>query len=387
MTVAAIAPLGDFPPLVQPAWAPVQLVAVPDTGIENRLAEAAELARGADLEAALELLDELWPAARHLPELALRHRLATAWVEMYRGNLDIADELLMHAEAIVDSPLFDAVDRAAVLYRRGCLTLQQAHVAEATMLFTRALETNARSGKQSAALAAEALDWRSRCHQLRRDWDAAAHDAEASLALAEDDHARANALFQISLVAERQQQWLLARFYAEQALGLYRAENDELRTARVLNNLGGIAFLLGDVAEAERLLVEAASTAEAAGSDADVAQATSSLAQVLLENGRPGEARVLAIRAVEILDGRVDFLDELGNAQLVVARSFAADGDATSAEHWFGCTEATFSSFGATSQLAAAWMARADLAHVDGDLEEAAALYRRAAETLQDFHF
>jgi tetratricopeptide (TPR) repeat protein len=387
VNVAAIAHVGDFPHLVHPVPAPVQLVAVPDTDIESHLAEAEELARGADREAALDLLDELWPAARHVPALALRHRLATAWIEMYRGDLDLAGELLTHAEAIVDSPLFDAVDRAQVLYRRGCLTLQQSHIAEATMLFTRALETNTRSGRQSSTLAADALNWRSRCHQLRRDWDAAARDAEASLELAEDDHTRANALFQISLVSERQRQWLLARFYGEQALELYRAEGDRLSSARILNNLGGIEFLLGDVEAAERHLVEAASEAEAAGSDADVAQATSSLAQILLEAGRAGDARVLALHAVEMLEGRVDFFDELGNAQLVVARAFAADDEVASAEHWFGIAEATFTSFGGTSQLAAAWMARGDLAHVDGDLTEAAALYKRAAEALQDFHF
>jgi tetratricopeptide (TPR) repeat protein len=385
--VAAIAHVSDLPPLVQPAWAPVQLVVVPDTDVENRLAEAEDLARGADRDAAFDLLEELWPAARHVPALALRHRLATAWVEMYRGELDTADELLVHAEAIVDSTVFDAVDRARVLYRRGCLTLQQAHVAEATILFTRALETNARSGKASTSLSADALNRRSRCHQLRRDWDTAARDAEASLELAEDDHTRANALFQISLVAERQKQWFLARFYGEQALELYRGEDDRLSSARVLNNLGGIEFLLGDVEAAERHLIEAASEAEAAGSDADVAQATSSLAQVLLEAGRVGDARTLALRAVDMLDGRIDFFDELGNAQLVVAKSFAADNEVASAERWFGAAEATFTSFGGTSQLAAAWMARADLAHVYGDLTEAAALYRRAAEALQDFHF
>jgi len=385
--VAAVAQVSEYPPLVQPVRARAQLAEPPDREVDDLLAEAEKLARGNEHDAALELLESLWAAVRHTPELALRHRLATSWAEMYRGRLDSAAELLRCADAIVQSPQFDAVDRAHVLYRRGCVAFQLADVADATALFTRALETNARSGKPSASLSADILNWRSRCYQLRRDWAAAGRDAEASLELAGDDRTRANALFQVSLVAERQQQWLLARFYAERALELYRSEGDTLSTARILNNLGGLAFLLGDVAAAERRLAEAADSAKAAGSDADVAQATSSLAQVLLEDGRPEEARALALRAAGMLAGREDFLDELGNAQLVAAKSFAADGDPASARAWFGRAEQTFASFGSKSHLAAAWIARGDLAAATGDLAEAARLYRSAAEALQDLHF
>jgi predicted negative regulator of RcsB-dependent stress response len=42
---------------------------------------------------------------------------------------------------------------------------------------------------------------------------------------------------------------------------------------------------------------------------------------------------------------------------------------------------------GSRSHLAAAWTAEGDAYAELGDTEAAAALYRRAAETLQDFHF
>jgi Flp pilus assembly protein TadD len=194
-------------------------------------------------------------------------------------------------------------------------------------------------------------------------------------------------MFQASLVAERQRQWLLARFHAEQALEIYRAYGDTLSEARILNNLGGIDFLLGDVDGAEKSLLEAASTAAAAGSDADIAQATSSLAQVYLRTGRTAGARTHAHAALDLLAGRTDFLEEIGNAQLVVAKSHAAEQDPVAACTWLDHADRTFTQLDSTSHLAEVCIVRGDLARSLGAEQEAADYYRQAAESLQDFHF
>jgi tetratricopeptide (TPR) repeat protein len=392
MTAAAHA--FEAPPLIAPISFAPTLTAVPplstDTSIEQRLADAERLAETNHHELALGRLEELWSDVRHEPALALRHRLAEAWSEMYCGRLDRSNELLRQAESLANLPAFDAADRAQVLYRLGCVALKQADVAEAIALFTRGLETNQRSSRPSDLLTAQILEWRSRCYQFGRDWGAALRDAERSLELATslgDELAQAHALFQASNVAERQRQWLLARCYAEQALALYRKHGDVRAAAKMLNNLGGIDFLLGDVAAAERTLEDAALTAAEADSCADVAQAVSSLAQVYLRTGRPQEARVRAQRAVEILDGRPDFVDELGNAQLIVAKALAEEGDRVNAVGWLDCAEHSFTTLGSTSHLAMTWVARGDLARSGGDVETAAALYRHAAEALQDWHF
>jgi len=377
----------EEPPFVTQA---AVLTLLPGGDVERRLSDAELLTRDNNHAAALDKLEALWPDVQEDAALALRHRLATAWAEMYQGRLDIAAGLLAQADSIVQSPHFDAADRAAVLYRTGCVALKRLEIAEAISLFTRALETNVRSARPSTLLAADIRNWRSRCYQLRRDWDAAARDAEASLELAAEagcDRTRAHAMFQASLVAERQQQWLLARFHAEQALEIYRRYGDTLCTARILNNLGGIDFLLGDVAAAEQALEEAAVVAAAAGSEADIAQATSSLAQVLLRTDRPREARDYAHTALALLAGRPDFLEETGNAQLVVAKSHGAELDTVSASEWLDNAELTFIELGSTSQLAAVAIARGDLARATGDCDRAAELYRHAAEALQDFHF
>jgi tetratricopeptide (TPR) repeat protein len=380
--------LYDEPPVLSPALPP--LTVLPGNDTEARLRAAESLTENNQHVAALEALASLWEDVQDDPPLAFRHRLAAASAEMYCGRLDDALALLAQADRISQTLHFDAADRAAVLYRLGCVELKRANVAEAISLFTRSLETNAYSAHPSLLVAAGVRNWRSRCYQLRRDWDAAARDAEASLELATDagcERSRAHAMFQASLVAERQRQWLLARFHAEQALEIYRAYGDTLSEARILNNLGGIDFLLGDVDGAEKSLLEAASTAAAAGSDADIAQATSSLAQVYLRTGRTAGARTHAHAALDLLAGRTDFLEEIGNAQLVVAKSHAAEQDPVAACTWLDHADRTFTQLDSTSHLAEVCIVRGDLARSLGAEQEAADYYRQAAESLQDFHF
>jgi tetratricopeptide (TPR) repeat protein len=146
-------------------------------------------------------------------------------------------------------------------------------------------------------------------------------------------------------------------------------------------------MLLGADAQAEELLIESIATADSAGSDADAAQAVNSLALLYLRTGRPAEARIRAERASELLTGRTDFLDELGNAQLTVARALAAEGDTTRAGEWLDAADQTFNMLGSTSHRAAALVARGDLLRTRGDLDTAADYYRRAAESLQDAQF
>jgi tetratricopeptide (TPR) repeat protein len=383
--MAAAAPILELPP--------VSALTVVDGGrthAESDLAAAEALLEAHRFVEAADALRAVWDDVRQDAPLALRQRLALAWADLYLGELDEAGQLLGQAEAIVRSPRFDAADRANVLFRRGCVALKQGDRAEATELFTRALDMNARAPLPRDGVAARAHEWRSRCHLAQHDWEAARRDVDRALELAEvagDVEAQANALFQASIVAERRKQWLLARCHAEQALELYRRLGKTLSAARVLNNLGGIQFLLGDADAAEQSLLAAVEHAADAQSDADLAQAVNSLAQVYLRTGRPLEARARALRAVELLDGRTDFLDELGNAQLVVAGSFDVEGELDAAATWLDEAEATYERLDSASHLAAVWIARGDLARAQGDADTAADLYRRAADTLQDVHF
>ncbi len=381
--MAAAHTIVDLPPVTT-------LSLVPDDFPADALAGADALIGESRFDEAVELLDEAWPDVQAHPALALRHQLAQSWAEMYRGNLERAEGLLQRAQRIAQLPQFDAAVRADVLYHRGCVAFKQADIPGAIELYTRALETNEWAPQPRTLLAANVYEWRSRCHQFRRDWDAAARDAERALELAYevgDELCQAHALFQVSLVAERRRDWLFARFNAERALALYERHGDTLSMARILNNLGGIEFLLGNVDEAEAYLLRATESASRAESDPDLAQAVNSLAQVYLRTGRPAEARARAQRAVEILAERTDFRDELGNAQLVVAESLSAEGDADGARDWVDAAEETFASIGSTSHLANTWIARGDIARTSSEIDAAATWYRRAATTLADVHF
>jgi tetratricopeptide (TPR) repeat protein len=380
--MAAVAPLLALPPVTT-------LTLVRDD-VADALTHAEALVAASKHDEAVVALEALWLNVRSDQALALRQRLALSWSEMTLGNLEHAAGLLEQADGIVRAPRFDASDRADVLFRRGCVAFQLGNVAEAINELTGAIEMNAQSPLPRPLVAANAHEWRSRCYQFRRDWEAAGSDAERALDISlriADERAQARALFQASLVAERKRDWLVARVNAEQALELFRKHGNTLAAARILNNLGGINFLLGDADVAEANLLAAIETADAAGSEADLAQAVSSLAQVYLRTDRPAEARVRTERAVELLDGRVDFLDELVNAQLVVARSLAAEGDTDGASSWLDRADRAVDSLGSTSHRAAALIARGDLVRSLGDPDAAADYFRRAAESLQDLHF
>ena len=94
-----------------------------------------------------------------------------------------------------------------------------------------------------------------------------------------------------------------------------------------------------------------------------------------------------ARHALRLLDGREDYLDEIGNAQLVLGRALLEVGRLDEAEDAFRDAAASFDQLSSASHRAAAWVAQGDLAAARGDDRTAARLYRTAAEALQDFRF
>ncbi|MDQ3890939.1 MAG: tetratricopeptide repeat protein [Actinomycetota bacterium] len=353
-------------------------------------AEAA--VEGDDYASGLALLGEAATVRdlRSAPELHLRALVTEGWARMSLGELDHALAVLRGAHELADEPAFADIDRADVLFRLGCCRYKLSSISTALALFDDALTLADRSGFPCDRLRSQILSWRSRCYRRQRDWEAAHEDVERALELAEslgDARAVADAHFQGSIIAERQGRWVLARSYAERAKLLYEEIDDGTKVARLLNNLGGLAFLLGKPEEAVASLKRAFSLALDAGNDADAAQAVSSLAQVHLRTDRPELAEAQARQALELLAGRVDYLDEIGNAELVLGRALAEQDRVEEAEVHFAASEDAFARASLTSHRAAAWAAQADLAVRRGDKDSAVALYRRAVESLQDFHF
>jgi len=372
--------------------APAPLREVPNDRIE--LAEAVragerEVEAGRYAEAARRFESLGVHAAGHA-DLALRTLLAHSWARLYLGELPYALAIAERARALAERPEFGDAERADAVYHLGCVRLKLSNVSVAISLFTVALELCDRSGLDVDQLRSHILEWRSRGYQVQRDWEAARVDVERALELAQahdDEHTVAHLLFQTSLIAERTGQTLLAFFEAERAHEIYERLGDRANAGRLLNNLGGLAFLLGRNADAVDYLERAIATAVERDAIADAAQAISSLAQVHLRTGEPVLAAAQAREALELLTGRDDFLEEIGNAQLVLGRALAAHDEVDEAERWFAEADASFARMSSTSHRAAVWTAQGDLARRCGELGQAADHYRDAVALLQDFHF
>jgi tetratricopeptide (TPR) repeat protein len=360
--------------------------------LEGALARAEalyEAHEGADAVAAFE---PLVGAARTtgVPELQVRALVGSGLAMMRVGEHRSALGLFNEARALSEAEAFSDVERADVLARLASCRYQLNSVHSALGLFNEALALAERSELPCDALKAHILSWRSRCWRRQRDYEAARDDVERAIELArgvDDLGTIGAAYFQASLVADREGHWVLARTYAERARAAYAELSDRVHVGDLTNNLGGLNFLLGNTEEAIELLKEAFSIALETGRDADAGRAVSSLAQIHLRTGNLEQAEEQARHALELLDGRVDYVDEIGNAQLVLGRSLLEQGRLDEADTTFTDAEASIAQLGSASHRAATWVARGDLAARRGDHERAAELYRSAAEALQDVRF
>ena len=329
-------------------------------------------------------------ACPEAPELQFRALLAEGWGRMYDGQLERAASLLEQAQALAEEPPFGPVDQAEVLFRLGCCRYKLSSIGAAIGDFDLALRRVDASGQPCFRLRADVLGWRARCHRRQRDWESARDDIQRALELAEvldDPELEANTLFQGSLVAEREGHWPLARRLAERAHELYEQLGDDVNVGRQLNNLGGFEFLLGNTERAVERMQQALELARRIGSAPDAAQALCSLAEVELSTGDDELAEQHTREALVLLDGRDDFIDVIGTAELRLGKSLVAQGRFEEAAAAFAAAEKTFTRMQSASHLAAVWTAQGELAAARGDMTEAVACYRHAAETLQDFHF
>ncbi|HEY1565118.1 MAG TPA: tetratricopeptide repeat protein [Gaiellaceae bacterium] len=360
--------------------------------LEGALTRAEALYEAQEDEEAVEAFEPLPAAARAtgVPELQVRALVGAGLAKMRVGDHRAALALLNDARAISETGSFSDVERADVLLRLGGCRVMLSSIQTALGLLNEALLLAERSGLPCDALKANILSWRARCWLIQRDYEAAKEDVERALELAhavDDLRTVGAAYFQASLVADREGRWVLARNYAERARQAYAELSDRVHVGQLTNNLGGLNFLLGNTDDAIELLKEAFSIALEAGQDADAGRAVSSLAQVHLRTGNVEQAEEQARHALELLDGRVDYVDETGNAQLVLGRALLEQGRLEEAEAAFAVAESSFGDLGSASHRAAAWMARGDLAARRGEHERAAELYRTAAEALQDVRF
>ncbi|HEX5582591.1 tetratricopeptide repeat protein [Gaiella sp.] len=360
--------------------------------VEAKLAQAEALSEAHRDQEAVELFREVRGEIERLgsAELEARALAGEGWSLQELGSPREAIEVLQLARALTERPEFSDLDRADVLFRLGCCRYRISSIPTAINLLDEALELAERSGLPCDVLRARALAWRSRCRRRQADYEAARDDVERALELArgvDDPRSVAGAYFQASFVAEKMGHWALARQYAQQAKAIYQDLNDERNTGRIMLNLGGLQLLLGKPEQAIEQLTASFALAVEAGSQPDAAQALGGLAAVHEHLGDHEAADEHARKALALLEGREDFLDETGQSNLVLGRSLLERGRLDEAEQCFRAADQAFEQMESVAHRTGAWVALGDLAERRGDAREAARWYRNAAEALAVVRF
>ncbi len=230
--------------------------------VESVIARAEAALESYDYAGVAPILGDVTDALARVsaPDLELRALTSEAWAQMYLGEVRDAIRLLERARQLAEDVAFTDVDRADVLFRLGACRYNLSSIATSVSLLSQALKLADESDMPCDRLRSLILEWRSRCYQRQRDFEAAREDIERALELAngiDDRYAMAQAHFQASLVAERQGRWVLSRTHAEQAKTLYEEIAHQANVGKLLNNLGGLNFLLGKPDEAMAYLKDA----------------------------------------------------------------------------------------------------------------------------------
>jgi tetratricopeptide (TPR) repeat protein len=364
-----------------------------ENGASARAACDAAVARAeAEIEAhrhelALDELSTVAPAVARSEDsrLLLRHAQARGWALQNLGRmpeaLDALEEARRHAEDLT------ATDRAGVLYRVGMVRYKMGSLATAVSLLDEGLRLAEASPEPSDALRARILNTRAKVRRRQKDFSAAAEDVEQALELARslnDERVLAETYLDASLVAERRNEYALAREYAERSKALYERVADHEYVGKLLNNLGQLRAITGKPEEAVPLLRESFRIAVEQDNRVDAAFAASSLASARMHSGDLDGAVESGYRAIELLSDRVEYREEEGNARMVIGRACLMQDRVEDAEQSFKAAALCFEAVETVSHLAGAWVALGDVAERRGESGRAAELYRRAAEALQD---
>lgn len=339
---------------------------------------------------AVALLSDTQTLFRDEPRAAIRALLDEAWARMSDGDVHGAIAVLDRARAMHARHNLGDLVRARIEFQYGCCRLKLGDVPSAVQSLTVAFDAATATTGDTERLHAEILCWRARCYRRQREWIAARADAERAIQLAEDvDDASllGDAYLQASQVAERTGQLLVACFYADRAAALLRDAGEMLAAGKALNNVGGICFLLGRTEDAKRHLKDAFTIALELDDPIDAAYAVSSTAQVMLRTGDVSGAEANARYALELLGEREDHANEVGSASLVLGRALLAQHEFVEAEAALAAAEVSFAKLSSIGHSAAAWLAQGDAAAQQHEFERSSALYRRAAEALQDVRF
>lgn len=308
------------------------------------------------------------------------------WSLIRLGRIGETADLLGEARAVAGGPSGSLGEQSEVAYLTAVCCYSLSEISTAVAEFGRALALLDEAGESDDRLRLDIHQWRSRCYRRLRDFEAAREDIDRALELCQtiaEIRPRAEVHLQASLVATRLGRIVLARRYAETSRDLYDEVGDTITKGRVINNIAGLNHELGDDEAAIARLREAFAIFVDAHLEAEAGYVLSSLAEIHRAQGDLVEAETVAERALGLLEGRVDHVQEIGTAQLVLARAHIEQGELDEAERILAAVDESYAATESVAHQARSWMARGELELLRENDAEAARLYREAAVAFQ----
>jgi tetratricopeptide (TPR) repeat protein len=360
--------------------------------VEAMLARAEAHVQAREFDKALEVFADAKTsvAASGSPELSARRLLGEGWALMEQGDVREGLDVLTRARELIDEEQLDESLRAEVLFKLGVARIKLGSTHVAISLLTEAHKLLEQLPVASDSMRAQVLGYRSVGYQRVSDVEAAREDAERAVELSEqlgDPRVIGYSYMQASLVAEREGRFVLARTYAEKARAKYEEAEDHFQLGKVLNNLGICHALLGKHDDALASFKRAYQIFLDAGANEWSGGAISSIARLYLETGDPVKAEEQARYALELIGDEAVDPEQVGEARLVLGKALLDQNRLDEAEAVLEEAKDLFESMRATSNLSRTFVALGDLARERGTTEEAARLFRHAAELMQDIRY
>jgi len=338
-----------------------------------------------------EALAVFGPLRRSLPPGTPRQAQRDAmrgetWALIRLGRITEAAEVLVEERREAEGARGGLDEQAEIAHLTAICCYSLSEIPAAHAEFAKALDLLDAAPEPNDRLRLDIHQWRSRCYRRQRDWEAAREDVERALELSasiDDVRRRADVHLQASLIAETQGRWVLARRHAEISRDACEEVGDTAAAARALNNVAGLNHLLGQHDLAIEQLRKAFSAFVELGLKAEAGYILTSLAEIQQERGKADEAVAGARRALELLEGRLDHVQQIGTAQLTLARAYIDQGKLADAELMLAAVDESYARANSAGHVASSWMTRGELELQRDNPALAARLYREAALALQ----
>jgi tetratricopeptide (TPR) repeat protein len=356
---------------------------------ENLMADGEVLVEQGEFPEALRVFDE----ARGIGEKAesddfmWRAEVGRAWALHFAGKQREAVAILGDARAYYEERHVDSMELAVVLFRLACGREALGDLKLALQLLEESTRILNRGVIPSDGLRIRILRRMVAIHTRRHDLEAGREAAEAALEIGRrlgDKRAVAEAYWEAAMLEERRREFAKATEYALRARDLMMDLGDQQETARLLDDLGEIKNLMGKPAEAVQCFEDGLDLLKTVDDPVTRCHVLNGFAETQLALGDTRRALELTNKSLAIMEGRDGQADLKGGAHLIRARAFLVLGQLDESHVELEAAKRAYASLEQARLTSQVFLLEGDLLMAETRPEEAAAVYRRSSEILQD---